>query len=189
MAAPLIAPASGYRPRRRRSDLKDIIEDGLDELIASWDERYRARCGPLHPRVRDLMERYVRCGDPHFGFLRLRCVEPGCQDKDERIVPFSCKSRGICPSCGQMRAIRWADRMAGEVLPEVDYVAVTFTIPKILRRYFLWDRSLYGDLCRAAYAAARLYLAAQFPALRRCAPAAVVSPQSWGSLLNLLSGS
>ena len=70
------------------------------------------------------------------------------------------------------------------MLPEVDYAAVTFTIPKILRPYFLWDRSLYGDLCRAAYAAARLYLAAHFPALRRCAPAAVVSPQSWGSLLN-----
>ncbi|MBN1419589.1 MAG: hypothetical protein JXP34_12500, partial [Planctomycetes bacterium] len=34
------------------------------------------------------------------------------------------------------------------------------------------------------YAAARLYLAAQFPALRGSAPAAVVSPQSWGSLLN-----
>ena len=46
------------------------------------------------------------------GFLRLRCTSPECSDKAERIVPFSCKSRGLCPSCGQKRAILWAERMA-----------------------------------------------------------------------------
>ena len=74
--------------------------------------------------------------------------------------------------------------MVAEVLPDVPYVSLTFTIPKILRKGFLFDRSLYGDLCRSAYAATRKFFEAQFPRLDRPVPAMVVSPQSWGSLLN-----
>jgi hypothetical protein len=74
--------------------------------------------------------------------------------------------------------------MAREVLPDVPYVSMTFTIPKILRKGFLFDRTLYGDLCRSAYAATRKFFEAQFPTLDRPIPAMVVSPQSWGSLLN-----
>ena len=43
----------------------------------------------MHPRVRDLLEAYVRCGDLHSGFLRIRCCNPDCGDKTERLVPFS----------------------------------------------------------------------------------------------------
>ena len=41
------------------------------------------------------------------------------REKTERVVPFSCKSRGLCSSCGQKRAILWAERMVEEVLPDV----------------------------------------------------------------------
>jgi len=74
--------------------------------------------------------------------------------------------------------------MVEEVLPEVPYAGVVFTIPKMLRRFFLWDRSLYGELCRCAYAATRRFFEAQFPSLERAVPAMVAAPQSWGSLLN-----
>jgi hypothetical protein len=74
--------------------------------------------------------------------------------------------------------------MVEEVLPRVPYVGLVFTIPKMLRHHFLWDRSLYGDLCRAAYRATRKFFQAQFPTLQRAVPAMVVVPQSWGTLLN-----
>jgi len=89
MAAALSAPAGGYRARSYHNDLKDIVEDHLEELVRVYDERFRSTYGPLHPRVKDLLERFVRCGDPHFGFLRLRCVNAECDDRHERIVPFS----------------------------------------------------------------------------------------------------
>jgi len=111
-------------------------------------------------------------------------VNPDCSAKAERLVPFSCKSRGLCPSCGQKRALLWAERMVEEVLPAVPYVQLVFTIPKMLRQHFLWDRSLYGDLCRAAYASTRRFLEAHFPALEDPVPAMIAAPQSWGSLLN-----
>jgi hypothetical protein len=45
----------------------------------------------------------------------------------------------VCPSCGQRRAIAWAERMVEEVLPDVPYLQLVFTIPKMLRRAFLFD--------------------------------------------------
>ena len=38
--------------------------------------------------------------------------------------------------------------MVEEVLPHVPYAGVVFTIPKMLRGHFLWERKLYGDLSR-----------------------------------------
>ncbi len=74
--------------------------------------------------------------------------------------------------------------MVEEVLPDVPYVQLVFTIPKMLRKAFLFDRSLYGDLCRSAYEATRKFFQAHFPALKKAVPAMLVAPQSFGSLLN-----
>jgi hypothetical protein len=176
----------GYRPRAPRNDLKEIVEDALEELVRTWDERFRDRYGALQARVRTLLERFLRCGDLHFGFLRLRCVNPECRKKAERLVPFSCKSRGLCPSCGQRRAMEWAERMVEEVLPRVPYRQLVFTVPIALRKAFIFDRTLYGDLCRLAYACTLDYLrerAGSFPGRMKAVPAMVVSPQSHGDLL------
>ena len=70
---------------------------------------------------------------------------------EEFFVAFSCRQRGCCPSCGQKRAILLAYRLNGEVLANVPHRQWVFTIPKRLRVYFRYDRSLLGKLCRAAY--------------------------------------
>jgi hypothetical protein len=175
----------GYRPRSPTNPLKQVVGDYYEELLKIYDARFASTYGALHPRLKDLFEEFLRCGDPHFGFLRLRCLNPDCPEKGERIVPFSCKGRGLCPSCGMKRAIAWAERMVEEVLPDVSYVQLVFTIPKMLRKGFLFDRSLYGELCRAAYASTEKFFQAQFPGIERAVPAMVVAPQSFGSLLNV----
>ena len=114
----------------------------LEELFQVWDSRFLKEYGPLHPRIRFLCESFLRCGDPHFGFLRVRCVNPACHKKEEKLVPFSCHTRGLCSSCGQRRAIEWAERMVEFVLPfrlppwslSVPYRQLVFTIPVALRR-------------------------------------------------------
>ena len=83
----------GYVPRSRSNALKEIVEDHYEELLRVYDEKFRSTYGPLHPRIKDLLEAFTRCGDPHFGFLRLRCCNADCDEKTERIVPFSCKTR------------------------------------------------------------------------------------------------
>lgn len=187
MSTPQAIPSTGYRPRSAPNQLKDLVEEHYEELRRVWDERFAKDLGVLHPRVQKLFESFTRCGDLHFGFVRLRCVNPDCTKKAERVLPFSCKVRGLCPSCGQRRAIEWAERMVEEVLPRVPYRQVVFTIPRRLRKYFLFDRALYGDLCRAAYKATRDFLRtlvpAGFPKLQRAVPAMLVVPQSFGDLL------
>ncbi len=89
---PILSPpcgTGGYTPRSYTNRLKDILEENIEELFRVYDERFARTYGSLHPRVRDLMEAYVRCGDPHFGFLRLRCCNPDCQAKHELLLPFS----------------------------------------------------------------------------------------------------
>jgi hypothetical protein len=76
--------------------------------------------------------------------------------------------------------------MVEEVLPRVPYRQLVFTIPIALRKAFLFDRSLYGDLCRVAYAATRDFMRSQAQVLARqgkAVPAMIVSPQSFGDLL------
>jgi len=88
----LSCPADGatrYRPRSASNALKDIVEDGLDELLASWDDRFAKEHGPLHGRVKKLFEAFTRCGDLSFGFLRLRCSNPQCPKKGELLLGFS----------------------------------------------------------------------------------------------------
>ncbi|MFN0060514.1 MAG: transposase zinc-binding domain-containing protein [Planctomycetota bacterium] len=169
-----------YLPRAPTNALKLIVEDHLEDLKLVYDERFARRCGPLTPRVLDLFARFLRCGDPHFGFIRLRC--PDC--KAERLLPFSCKARGLCPSCDKRRATEWAARMVEEVLPPVAYAPLVFTVPKIIRPAFLFDRRLYGDLSRVVYQIVQKHLAERFPQLDRPRSALAVSPQSFGSLLN-----
>ena len=41
-------------------------------------------------------EAYLKCGRLEHGFLRVRCED--CHA--EKLVAFSCKRRGFCPSCG-----------------------------------------------------------------------------------------
>jgi len=74
--------------------------------------------------------------------------------------------------------------MVDQVLPDVPYAQLVFTIPKMLRRAVLFERKLYGELCRVAYAATRKFFEVHFPGLEKAVAAMVAAPQSFGSLLN-----
>ena len=78
--------AAGYRPRSPTDALKAILENHLEEFLKGYDGRFRTTYGPMHPRVRDLLESYIPCRDLHFGFLRFRCCNSDCNDKTERLV-------------------------------------------------------------------------------------------------------
>ena len=74
--------------------------------------------------------------------------------------------------------------MVTEVLPDIPYLQMVFTIPKMLRKHFLFDRALYGELAKVAYAATREFFAAHFSTIEKPIPAMIVAPQSFGNLLN-----
>jgi hypothetical protein len=66
-------------------------------------------------------------------------------------VKFSCKGRGLCPSCAAKRGAAFGAFLAEEVVEEVGHTHWIFTIPKMLRPYFMHHRELLGRLAGAAH--------------------------------------
>ncbi|MCX6577707.1 MAG: transposase zinc-binding domain-containing protein [Candidatus Aminicenantes bacterium] len=63
---------------------------------------------------------------------RFRC--PGCQT--ERLLTFSCKARGFCPSCHAKRPEEWGEWVRETLLLVVPHRQVVFVIPRMLRVFF-----------------------------------------------------
>ena len=140
--------ATVYRPRQpRASPLYRTIERYLPEFERSYDQRYANRYGPWRSIISDAARRFLRCGDLHFGFARVRC--PDCAH--EMFVPFSCRLRCLCPSCHQKRTLLASQTIAQTICAPVPHRQLVFTIPKRLRIYCRYDRSLLGELARAAW--------------------------------------
>ena len=79
-------------------------------------------------RVKREVEQYLRCGELRYGF-----VEVSCEDcKEARLVAFSCKGRGFCPSCTTRRAIDTGAQLES-VLPHVAHRQWTLSLPFSLR--------------------------------------------------------
>lgn len=73
------------------------------------------------------IEEFLGCGVLAKGFLRLQCDT--C--KSSRLIAFSCKRRGFCPSCCGRRMNEGAAYMVGYVFPHVPIRqwVVSFPIP------------------------------------------------------------
>ncbi len=59
----------------------------------------------LRKEIRTIMEAYLRCGIHQYGFSRLMCDDCGF----ERLVPFSCRKRGLCASCHTKTLAHWSE--------------------------------------------------------------------------------
>lgn len=58
--------------------------------------------------MQEEFDAYPKCGRVEEGFLRVRCEH--CYA--EKLVAFSCKKRGFCPSCGARRMAETAALLA-----------------------------------------------------------------------------
>jgi len=94
-------------------------------------------------------------------------------------VAFSCKRRGICPSCSVKRAVKFAEHLHENVLEDVPNRHVVFTIPKRLRGYFRYDRKLSTVLFQAAWRSVAAVLGT-----KDAVPAGVLTIQTAGEALN-----
>ena len=86
------------------------------------------------------------------------------------------------PSCGAKRAAETANRLREDVLEPVGHAQWVFTVPKMLRPYFLRHRELLGELCRAAWQTVlEMMVAAAGEQIR---PGVVAVIQTFGSTIN-----
>jgi hypothetical protein len=69
-----------------------------------------------------------------------------------------------------------------EVLKAVPHRHFTFSIPKILRRYFLYDRGLLSDLSRCGWESLKVFFHEAVPE-EDAVPGAVVAIHNFGDFL------
>jgi hypothetical protein len=75
-----------------------VVRENVKSFVAMLDAQGRH----LPKHVTREFDEYVKCGILAHGFVRLKCED--C--KAERLIAFSCRGRGFCPSClGKRQAI------------------------------------------------------------------------------------
>jgi hypothetical protein len=111
--------------------------------------------------VEDDFRAYLRCGILAHGFARIRCDTCATQ----RLVAFSCKGRGICPSCNARRMVEVAAHLTDHVLPPLPVRQWVLSLPKRIRPFLPHDPRLAGDVLRILLRAIRT-------TLRRASPPA-----------------
>jgi len=90
-------------------------------------------------------EEYLRCGRLEQGCLRVACCSCGF----ERLVAFSCKRRGFCPSCLGRRMADMAVHLEQEVFPEAPVRQWVCSMPWRIRAVLGYDRKLCADVVAA----------------------------------------
>ncbi len=179
---PLLVEAAIYRGRRpAQTPLYRLIESLYEKVKGSWEDLFERSYGFWRGILDDVVARYLDCGIFESGFARVRC--PDCQN--EYLLAFSCEGRGLCPSCGAKRAAEFTAFLKDEVVADVGHAQWVFTIPKMLRPYFMHHRELLGPLCTAAWQTVVELMAVAVDDEKNFRPGMVAVVQTFGDQLNI----
>ena len=119
-----------------RAPRRATLRDHLDAFLEA--ARRHADGAPRPAFVKQEFRDFPTCGVPVHGFARLRCTACAV----ERLVLFSCKGRGFCPSGGGRRMAESAARLVDEMLPRAPVRQWVLSLPYRLRYLLAWDHGL-----------------------------------------------
>ncbi len=159
-----------------QSPLYRVVYHYREQFEYSWDDMFSERYGVLRDEVLEAFDKYLNCG-----ILRHGCAFACCEKcNHSQLIAFSCKRRGVCPSCQAKRAVLFAENLHENILLPYSHRHLIFSIPKRLRVYFRFDRKLFSALYRAAWETWSEYVQALIPGSK---PGAVMALHSAGTLL------
>ncbi len=128
-----------YKPRRvEQTALFQIMQRHLPAFI----DHVQAAGRTLPTFVRDELEGLTTCGVLAHGFALCLCDRCG----EQRLVPLSCRGRGICPSCTGRRMADTAARLTDQVIPFVPVRHWTLSLPFPLRYLVAFDADLMSAI-------------------------------------------
>jgi len=55
----------------------ELVERYYPEFERTYGERYEQRYGRWRPIIGEVARKFLRCGDLHYGFARVRCGDCG----------------------------------------------------------------------------------------------------------------
>ncbi|MCA9375289.1 transposase [Candidatus Dojkabacteria bacterium] len=139
-----------YKRRRpEETELYRLVFHNHDRLEQEWELRFQSTYGYLREEVNETLQSYLDCGLIVNGAARIECQNKDCAHST--LLAFSCKKRGLCPSCAGKRAVIFAEHLNSNILKPLSYRHMVFSIPKILRPYFKFNRKHLDLLFKASW--------------------------------------
>ena len=65
----------------------------FEKFLLEYEHRFEREYGYFRPVIKEVVEKYLDCGNPKNGFARIRCEDCG----SEFLLHFSCKTRDSAP--------------------------------------------------------------------------------------------
>ena len=171
--------ASVYaRHRPETTLLYQIIQEYWPEFQAELASHGKY----LPANVAKEFDEYLKCGMLEHGFLRVRCES--CHE--EKLVAFSCKRRGFCPSCGARRMADSAALLVDDILPHQPMRQWVLSVPFPLRFLFASNPKVMTRALAIVYRTIATHLTRKAGFTKLTAQTgAVTLIQRFGSALNL----
>jgi len=141
------------RRRPERTLLYQLVAEHYPRFLELLADQGRS----LPHYVQREFDDFLKCGVLEHGFLRVRCQD--C--KSERLVAFSCKRRGFCPSCGARRMAEGAALLVDEVLPRLPMRQWVLSFPFELRFLFASRPEIMSRVLGLVYRAIETHLIQQ----------------------------
>ena len=137
-----------YNPRHpERTQLYQTIAEHLETWLDLASAGQFDGQGDHHtpkPYVRQTFRKYLDCGIFAHGFARARCGDCG----HDYFVAFSCKGRGVCPSCNTRRMVETAAHLTDHVFPRLPVRQWVLSVPKRLRYFMQRDGAVLNMVLR-----------------------------------------
>jgi len=127
---------------------KNPSQGVLYQVVRDHFETFRAEAARVSGRdglprfIEEEFRGFLRCGFLAGGFARFRCNRCGV----DRLVPFSCKGRAVCASCGGRRMAERAAHLVDHVFPDVPVRQWVLSLPHRLRYLLAWDHALCREV-------------------------------------------
>lgn len=153
-------PDTGTKPQslsyQRRRPEETLLYKVVQEFLISFYEQVERELpeGEGLPKfAKREFDEFLKCGILAHGFLRAQCKE--C--RHERLVAFSFKRRGFCPSCGASRMAESAAHLVDEVLPLKPIRQWVLTFPYHLRLLLAMNPTVMGEVLGIFHRALNTY--------------------------------
>ena len=130
------APAGYERRRPEQTVLFQLLNEHLEDFLAHTDEVTEGNGLPRFVK-RELRD-FLTCGVLERGFARVYCRT--C--RDDFVVGFTCRGRGVCPTCLGRRMNDTAAHLVDRVIPRRPTRQFVVTFPWPLRLKLAYDAEL-----------------------------------------------
>jgi len=140
--ATLSCPKQSLAIYRQRRPEKTALFQVIKKNYLPWRKTRNDQENPIPHYMENIFQKYLGCGILAKGFACAHCE--GCSK--DFLIAYSCKTRGICPSCNQRAMVQTAAHLIDSVLPRVPFRQFVISFPLRIRHYLETHKLLQAVL-------------------------------------------